>query len=232
MRGVIEPGERVPANRPPTKTNRLNAAGAQLASSDEDPATISRSLLISGRSRCGCGIQPAASSARSAAVDGRDELATLHRIAARGGVGGALWHRCARSVPPGKRLVEPRRLRRHGIRAAHAKNSQRPADRNVPHRAPIASSSRSVRKYHFRSTSAGDARTWAFRRLTCSRSKVGAGAQHERLALVVGEEHLAVDADRRRREAFARRDAEAALPQHLPVAASNAVAMLVMSLTR
>ena len=51
--------------------------------------------------------------------------------------------------------------------------------------------------------------------------------QHERLALVVREEHLAVHRDRRRREAFALRDAEPPLPHHAcPVVASKQVTML------
>ena len=58
------------------------------------------------------------------------------------------------------------------------------------------------------------------------------GLQHERLAFVVREEHLAVERDRRRREPLARARRRA-VPCHMtfPVVASRQVTMLAMSLT-
>ena len=86
--------------------------------------------------------------------------------------------------------------------------------------------------YHRPSTSAGDASIASPIVLTCSSSNVGPGLQHERLAFVVGEEHLAVDA----RLATPRIPPACASPSRdchivFPVLASKQVAMLCMSLT-
>src|SRR5262245_3582561 len=159
----------------------------------------------------------------------RDEPAALERIRACGRVRRAIGYRRTGRVPSRERLIEPRGLRRGAVTE---QKDERPGDGEAFHLVPIARSSRSVRKYHFRSTSAGDASTCALSLLTWSRSNV-APARSTKVSpsSFVKNTLLSTptgDAEKPSRVATPRRPWNSTSP----VAALSAVAMLVMSFTR